>query len=239
MCSNYRAVTRADWLLNFFGVGPAETGAESIETWPTGQAPYIRLNEAGKRIAATGHFGLLPHFAKDIAYGRKTYNARSETVAKLPSFSTSWQRGQRCIIPAECIYEPFYATATSKPVRWAIRIGHNIPMGIAGVYNTWRDPEGREHGSFAMLTVNADDHPVMSRFHAWGEEKRMVVILDSAEKYDEWLTCSVDEAPSFFQQYRGTLETEAAPLPPRAAKPKAPPKPPADEPPAPATGDLF
>jgi putative SOS response-associated peptidase YedK len=55
-------------------------------------------------------FGLLPHFAKELAYGRRTYNARSETVDKLPSYRESWAQGRRCIIPAESVYEPNYET---------------------------------------------------------------------------------------------------------------------------------
>ncbi len=62
-----------------------------------------------------------------------------------------------------------------------------------------------------MLTVNADGHPVMSRFHAPGKEKRMVVILDRAEFMD-WLTCPVDRAPRYFRQWPGELLAEPAPL---------------------------
>ncbi len=59
-----------------------------------------------------------PYFAKEVTYGRRTYNARSETVSNLPSFKTAWKRGQRCIIPTEKNYEPNYESG--KPVRWAI-----------------------------------------------------------------------------------------------------------------------
>jgi hypothetical protein len=32
--------------------------------------------------------------------------------------------------------------------------------------------------SFSMLTINADQHPLMKRFHKPGEEKRMPLILE-------------------------------------------------------------
>ena len=38
-------------------------------------------------------------------------------------------------------------------------------MGIAGIYTKWRHPDGPELFSFAMLTVDADDHVLMRRFH--------------------------------------------------------------------------
>lgn len=60
---------------------------------PTGIAPFIRIAEdaSGNRRVDDGAFGPLPGFAKELAYGRKTYNARTETVSKLPSFHSAWK----------------------------------------------------------------------------------------------------------------------------------------------------
>lgn len=91
-------------------------------------------------------------------------------------------------------------------------------MGIVGIYTSWMNPAtGREMFSFAMLTVNAHDHPVMERFHRPGKEKRMVVFL-APEQYDEWLACPVAHATAFFRQWMGPLDAEQAPLPPRAPR---------------------
>ncbi len=157
MCSNYRPVTSSDRLLSFFGV-ERERDEPSVDVWPLGLAPFIRLAEdgSGNKIVDDGLYGLLPQFAAEMAYGRRTYNARSETVAKLASFRESWAKGWRCIIPAEAIYEPCWETG--KSVRWVIRCPAAIPMGIAGIYRKWRHPDGREMFSFSMLTVNADGH---------------------------------------------------------------------------------
>ena len=217
MCSNYEPVSRADRLLSFFGV-VRERDEPTATIFPTGLAPFIRLAEdgSGNRQVEDGAFGLLPFFAKEIAFGRRTYNARSETVDRLPSYRDAWRRGQRCIIPAESIFEPSYETG--KAVRWRIYQPGDVPMGIAGIYTKWRSPEdGRAFFSFAMLTVNADGHPVMQRFHRVEDEKRMVVIL-APDDYDAWLSCSVAQAPGFFRQWMGPLDSYAAPLPPRAPR---------------------
>src|SRR5262245_22891284 len=100
MCSNYDAITDADRMLRRFGVSygsekeMAASAAQRKETWPTGLAPFIRLHESGSgnKVIDQGTFGLLPGFAKEVAYGRRTYNARSETVHKLPSFRESWAK---------------------------------------------------------------------------------------------------------------------------------------------------
>lgn len=224
MCSNYQPVTSADRLLAFFGVvrqqdePPLEV---QPEVWPLGMAPFIRQahDGSGNRRLETGHFGLVPSFAKELAFGRRAYNARSETVASLPSFKHAWANGQRCIVPAEAVYEPCYESG--RAVRWIIRKPGGVPMGIAGIYRRWRAPDGGEHWTFAMLTVNATGHQVYERMHRPGEEKRMVLILDPAE-YDRWLQCSPAEAAGFFKPWAGPLEAAAAPLPPRGRVPRGP-----------------
>lgn len=228
MCANYEAVTRADRLLAFFGVARPDEPRTSPEVFPLGMAPFIRAHEdgSGNRVADDGIFGLLPHFAKELAYGRRTYNARSETVATLPSFRDAWRHGQRCIVPAEAVYEPCWETG--KAVRWRIQQPGAVPLGIAGIYRRWRGPDGRDLFTFAMLTVNADGHPVFQRMHRPGEEKRMVAILDPAE-YDRWLQCTVDEALTMCTQWHGPLDAYPAPLPPRGRAPKLTGDPPADD----------
>jgi putative SOS response-associated peptidase YedK len=230
MCSNYRPVTRMDRLLTFFGVERARDELP-LDVFPTQLAPFIKRADdgSGERIIEDGVFGLLPHFAKELAFGRRTYNARCETVHSLPSFRAAWSAGQRCVIPAECIYETNWETG--KAVRWRIGQTGDVPLGIAGLYRAWTGPDGRTVYTFAMLTVNADAHPLMSRFHRPGEEKRMVVILDPAE-YDTWLGCTVNEARRFFVAWPGALEAMPAPLPPRAPRADSrvvvPPLPPED-----------
>lgn len=216
MCANYVPVTQTDRLLTWFGVERSRDEPPH-DIFPLGLAPFIRLSpdEKDRLIADDGVFGLLPHFATELAYGRKTYNARSETVHKLASFKQAWAAGQRCVIPAESIYEPIWGTG--KAVRWRISLPAGAPMGIAGLYRLWRQPDGREIFTFAMLTVNADDHQVMKRFHRPGDEKRMVVML-KADEYLPWLTCGVDQALGYFKQYAEALDAVPAPLPLRAPR---------------------
>ena len=254
MCSNYLPVTRRDRLLTFFGVEYSKEELPQREVFPLGMAPFIRLTvegqEAGRPalVAEDGMFGLLPHFAAEEQYGRRTYNARSETVHVKPSFKAAWIAEQRCIVPAESVFEPNYETG--KSVRWRIWQEGDIPFGIAGIYRRWRDPKGGPPiFTFTMLTVNADTHPFYKRFHKPGEEKRMPIFLNRAE-YGPWLTCEIEKASAFFKQHPGPFLGEAAPLArpakvatePRAKDELLPPKPvkaPPAPPPPPAQGDLF
>jgi putative SOS response-associated peptidase YedK len=250
MCSNYVPVTQLQHLLTFFGV---ECGKNEVEAdvFPLGMAPFIRLTVEGEEggrpalLAEEGMFGLLPAFATEMKYGRRTYNCRSETVHKLNSFRPAWGAGQRCVIPAHAVYEPNHETG--KAVRWRIW-QESGPFGIAGVYRRWRNPEGGLLYTFTMLTVNCDTHPFYKRFHKPGDEKRMPIFL-RREEYVPWLTAKVDDAHQFFKQYPGPFLGEAAPL---ARAPKVVGDPPAKDevlpakkvvkraaPPPPDQGELF
>ena len=216
MCSNFEPVVFTERLQATFGVS-LEGDTLPSEAWPMSIAPVIFLAEdgRGKRICQPGLFGLLPHFATELSFGRKTYNARSETVASKPSFRQVWAEGQRCIIPAERIFESNWETG--KAVRWAIQDPRASAMAIAGLYSRWRTPDGRAQLTFAMLTVTADGHPVMQRFHKPGDEKRMVVILDEAQ-INDWCACPVSDAQKFLTPKMSQLHAYAAPLPPRIKK---------------------
>lgn len=232
MCANYIPVTSRDRMLSFFGVdmivgrdGPV------VDVFPLGAAPFIRkaVDGSGNRVIEEGVFGLVPGFAKELAYGRKTYNARSETVDKLASFRTAWAKGQRCIVPAEALFEYCYETGDAE--RWCIVQPMQYPFGIAGVYDEWTKPDGTKVLTFAMLTVNADGHSVYERMHAPGEEKRMPIILDPKD-FDSWLWCAKPaDAKAFFKQWHGLLETWQVGAPARKKKsPKPVPPPPPPDP---------
>jgi len=46
-----------------------------------------------------------------------------------------------------------------------------VPLGIAGLYTSWRDADGIERHRFAMLTVNAEGQPVFGLMHKPGRGK--------------------------------------------------------------------
>ena len=214
MCANYQPVTAQDRLLHHFGVQrPREETPP--EVYPGGLAPFVvRAQDRAElaRDARVGLFGLLPFWAKDLAFGRRTYNARSETVHEKPSFRDAWRQGRRCIVPVEAVYEPNWESG--RAVRWRIGRRDGAPLGIAGLWGWWRGPDGREWLSFTMLTVNADGHAVFARMHRPGEEKRMVAILDEAE-YDLWLEASPEEARTMLRPFDAArLAAEPAPRPP-------------------------
>ncbi|WP_233444946.1 SOS response-associated peptidase family protein [Paraburkholderia caribensis] len=123
-------------------------------------------------------------------------------------------------MPCRTFFEPNYETG--KAVRWKIGMANGDPLAIAGLWRQWKEIDGSQALGFTMLTVNAEEHPLMNRFHKPGDEKRCVVIIPPTE-YGDWLSCgSPDEARSFLQLYPSdAMHDEPFALPPRKAKASA------------------
>lgn len=215
MCANYIPSTR-DQLQQYFGVAAPDSDYKA-EAFPGYMAPMIRLphHDAvhGDRACALGMFGMVPHWAEP-KLARQTYNARTETVATKPTFRHAWKQRQFCIVPLSSFFEPSYESG--KVERYEIANEEGDPLGIAGIWEIKQDGgNGLPLLSFSMLTINADGHPLMQRFHKPDDEKRMLVILQP-EQYDDWLHCPVEEAGEFFVRY--PAERLAARPAPRAGK---------------------
>ena len=111
-------------------------------------------------------------------------NARAETVGSSRLYGNAWRNGQRCLIPVRWIFEPCYETG--RNVWQRIGVDGWQPYCVAGIWWRYEGDDGRERVGMAMLTVNADTHPLFARMHRTGEEKRGVVML-RRDDYDEWL----------------------------------------------------
>ncbi|MBB3259631.1 putative SOS response-associated peptidase YedK [Paraburkholderia bannensis] len=213
MCTNY-AAARRDRLFRHFGVEPPDSPWRD-EIYKDYAAPIIRRVDCVPR-ADLATFGMVPR--KHIPPGVRvfdTMNARAETLGEKRSFSGAWKRQQLCLVPCEAFYESCYETG--KAVRWRIGMASGDPLAIAGLWREWGEEEGRAL-SFTMLTVNADSHALMNRFHKPGDEKRSVVILPPSE-YENWLACrSMDEARSFLRLLPAEqLEAVAQPVAPKVS----------------------
>lgn len=152
-------------------------------------------------------FGLVPWWSRTEKVGWSTMNAKSETAAVKPAFKAPFARRQWCIVPAWTIFDPYCASGAE---RWGIERADGTALGICGLWERWKVPTGAEITSFAMLTINCDDHPLLRRFHKHfddkGEpnERRTPALLDE-DDYDWWLGASVDDAPSFSTPSAATI----------------------------------
>lgn len=162
---------------------------------PTLEAPVI-LSENGKAVAKRMKWGLVPQGAKDTTavFRYKTYMTTAEKVFAKHS-SDSAVRSTRCIVPANGFFE--LSTKADKRAFYAQAKDVSL-LAFAGIYRSWTDPEGAEHGTFSIITTEAtsDIHQLSGR---------MPVIL---EKEDEarWIDPSVNDIGSLYSMLRPNPE---------------------------------
>ncbi|MDR2323932.1 MAG: SOS response-associated peptidase [Acidovorax sp.] len=171
----------------------------------------VPAESSGKKSAppverewVSAQWGLVPAWVKSASDARlrslKLIEARNESVSTTQAFRDAWLAGQRCIIPIQAFYEDDLR-AGGKPVPTRIARVDGEPMGVAGIWSRWQDPEtGAELMSYAMLTINANSHALMRRYQHPGSEKRMPAILGEGT-YDAWLTTRQEKAREFMRAY--------------------------------------
>ena len=191
MCVQYLTTANADWVKTTFDLELPKTQVHDV--FPTYPGPIIlRSHQTNRSAIGMARFGLLPSWAKEENFGRHTYNARAETVDEKPSYRAAWKNRHYALALADQFYEPCYETG--KAVRTGIKQVNGEPMAIASIWDTWTEPDtGELIVSFSMLTINANDHPVMQRFHKPEEEKRTVIPL-RPELFDAWLDATPQSA---------------------------------------------
>lgn len=211
MSTRYESVKTATLYTDAFHVA-APAAPVGAEVWPRKPGVFIRCAAAdGEPVAdasrpahelACGQFGLVPRWVKSASDAKlrstKLVNARSETVTTSTNFRDAWLNGQRCIVPMMAFIDDDWRTGKAVPTRIARVDGK--PMGVAGLWESWTGSEGDVIVSYALLTVNANSHALMSRYQQPGAEKRMLAILGEGA-YDAWLSARLDSAREFMRAY--------------------------------------
>lgn len=225
MCTNYHPASRELLDSGAFGDVRETRIPFKPEVFPNDPAPIIRraVDSSGAGIdreCLPARFGLVPFWAKDdqvTKLGRMAYNARTETVSSKPMFRQAWRRAQFCLIPAHWFYEPNWESG--RAVRWRIEMASRDPFAIGGLWEHHGEGD-KAFASFTMLTINADQHPLMNQFHRPGDEKRMPVIVP-ASHWQAWLDTRTEDAPAFFAPFPAEeMTARPEPLPPRSGRVK-------------------
>lgn len=194
MCTRYISPEAGD-IERHWHVGARHLPGWRRELFPRYQGPFIRAarqSSEARRELVLGQWSLVPWFAKTSKLPYPTANARSEELAAKASYKQPWARGQRCIVPAESFFEPCWESGRHVP--WRFWRADGTPWGLAGLWNTWVDPEtGEVLESYTLLTINADAHPLMGRMHrpdpkrpAHAQDKRSVIPIEPQD-VDTWL----------------------------------------------------
>ncbi|MDR9745337.1 SOS response-associated peptidase [Paenibacillus taichungensis] len=143
--------------------------------------PTIIGSKDGNRLGAL-RWGLVPNWAKDEKIGNKMINARAETLTEKPAFKRLIS-SKRCIIPCSGFYEWKKDGSVKQPMR--ILMKDASIFSLAGLYDTWIDPEGNKLSTCTIITTEPNN--LMADIH-----DRMPVILRPQDEAD-WLNKESDK----------------------------------------------
>ena len=141
---------------------------------PTSDLPVV-ISSQRVRSLEMMRWGLIPAWAKDAKVGRSTFNARAEGLDTTPAFRGAWQTGRRCLVIADAYYE--WRRTDKQP--FAVALGNRGPMTFAGLWDSWRTPDGATIRSFTIITTRANE--LLAGLH-----DRMPVVLAS-DRWPAWL----------------------------------------------------
>ena len=187
MCGRYDLSDNPAAIKAKFSVPTVPQFAPNPDLRPTNSAPIVRLDADGERECALARWGLVPTWAKELKFGNRCINARSETVAKLPAFRSAFRK-RRCLVPVNAFFE--WSGDKGQRIKWRLSVRDEPLFALAGLWEWWRDPatadaDGVETYTIITCAANAAIAPL---------HDRMPVIVREAD-FARWLDAAVDGQP--------------------------------------------
>ena len=155
---------------------PSGTLSANYNVAPTHLVPVI-LEHNQSRVLSAFSWGLVPEWAKDVSIGARAINARVETVTEKPMFRSAVVH-RRCLVPADGWFE-WEVLPNGKKQPYYFSAHNQSLLAFAGIYESWRKPDGSLHWSVSVLTMDA--WPQIEAIH-----HRMPLIVNSA-LHERWL----------------------------------------------------
>ena len=159
MCGRYALNISGDDLAIEFAAGIKDASFTS-RNWnisPTTAIPFINGEDktGNTRSINTASWGLIPSWAKDASRQSNAINARVESVADKPTFRAAF-RARRCLIPVTGYYEWATELGRYKPKQpFYISSSNNSTLAIAGIYESWINPEINQPITTAAIITRA------------------------------------------------------------------------------------
>jgi putative SOS response-associated peptidase YedK len=167
---------------------------------PTQPVGIVRVNpQTHQQEWALVLWGLIPSWANDPTIGARMINARAESAPEKPAFRAAFKR-RRCLVPASGFYE-WQRLDGGKQPHHITAVGGEL-LAFAGLWETWRAPDGGELETCTILTTEAN--AVTAPIH-----DRMPVLLAPAD-YATWLGTGADATPHELTLLRFLLQPSPA-----------------------------
>lgn len=197
MCGRFTLFTDIEEIKERFDIQGSfdEEYQFSYNIAPT-QSVLSVINDGVRNRLGYLRWGLIPFWAKDEKAGYKMINARAETIAEKASFRNAYKK-KRCLIIADSFYE--WKKTPERKIPMRIKLKNHAPFGMAGLWESWKSPEGISIYSCSVITTVPNE--LMTSIH-----DRMPVILKPEDEKD-WLNPSIND-PAYLQQYLKSFDSE-------------------------------
>ncbi len=180
MCGRFTLTSNLDELQGRFGFLSEFTGSHNFNHEPryniAPTQPVLPVTNDGQRRGELMRWGLVPFWAKDLKIGARMINAVGETASTKPAFRAAFKK-RRCLVLANGFYE--WKKDGKRRLPSYIYPKSGEPMAFAGLWETWKSPEGEVVQSCTIITTEAN--PFIQPLH-----NRMPMIL-SDETQALWL----------------------------------------------------
>lgn len=179
MCGRYAITLPPEAVRGFFAYVEQPNFPPRHNIAPTQPIPVVTsepFSGGQRRHFILMRWGFLPGFVKNPKEFPLIINARAETLLEKASFRAAVKR-RRCLVIADGFYEWRRVGKAKTP--FLIRRVDGAPMGFAGLYETWSDPNGGEIDTACIVTTQANT--LMRHVH-----DRMPAILPK-ENFAFWL----------------------------------------------------
>lgn len=180
MCGRFALKAPKSELVTRFHLDECDEVVPHYNIPPGTDIPVIRQSPEGRRVLNLLHWGLVPHWSKDLSIGAKLNNARAESVAEKPSFRDAFKR-RRCLVPASGFYEWKAEGKIKQPYYISLKSGE--PMAMGGIWEPWKAPDGSILRTVCIITTTPNE--VMAPIH-----DRMPVIIEP-DNWQAWLAAPV------------------------------------------------
>jgi putative SOS response-associated peptidase YedK len=162
MCGRFELHSAFGVIAKLFGLSGEAFALPAGYNIAPGSDIAIVVNEGGQNRLALCRWGFVPSWGKELNDGYRMINARAETVAEKPSFRQAFHR-HRCLVVADGFYEWKNEGGKKQPVYVHLKSGE--PFGMAGLFNHWTSPEGKQVCTTTIITTDANEtlKPVHNR----------------------------------------------------------------------------
>jgi putative SOS response-associated peptidase YedK len=178
MCGRFVGFRKLEELKIYFPIDRAECDTiENYNVAPTNEILAI-VRRGDVNVLDTFHWGLVPHWAKEISIGSRMINARVESLSEKAGFREAFKL-RRCLIVADGFYE--WSSHNGQKQPFFITLPNKDPFAFAGLWDIWHDKDNPGIPYRSCTIITRDTCGCSRKIH-----NRMPAVL-SPDAYDIWL----------------------------------------------------